>query len=63
MALTVSDVLIRRLQLAYERRDNALSLAAVVARQMAPLLGWTESQERDAVADYTRDVKRIFAIE
>ena len=63
MALTVSDVLIRRLQLAYERRDNALSLAPVAARQMAPMLGWTESQERDAVADYTRDVKRIFAIE
>ena len=63
MAMTVSDVLIRRLQLAYERRDNARSLAPVVARQMAPMLGWTDPQERDAVASYTRDVERIFAIE
>jgi len=63
MAMTVSDVLVRRLQLAYELRDNGAALAPSVARLMAPMLGWTAAQERDAVSDYVRDVTRIFAIE
>jgi glycerol-3-phosphate dehydrogenase len=63
MAMTLSDVIIRRLQLAYELRDHGASLAPSVARLMAPMLGWTAAQERDAVSAYARDVERIFAIE
>ena len=63
MALTVSDVLIRRLQLAYELRDHGLSVAPAVARLMAPALKWSAEQEKDAVSRYARDVERIFAIE
>lgn len=63
MALTVSDVLIRRLQLSYQLVDHGLSLAPAVARLMAPVLRWSAEQEKESVARYARDVERIFAIE
>ena len=41
MALHVSDVLVRRTQLAFETRDHGVSVAPAVARVLAPLLGWS----------------------
>jgi glycerol-3-phosphate dehydrogenase len=63
MALTVADVLIRRTRLAFRLRDNGLSLAPVVAKLMAPALGWSADQERDAAAAYAREAARMFRIE
>jgi glycerol-3-phosphate dehydrogenase len=63
MALRVSDVLVRRIPLAFETADHGRSVAPAVAHVMAPLLGWTPERERDEVARYAADVERIFRIE
>ena len=63
LACTVGDVLIRRLHLAFEVRDQGLAVAPRVAALMAPLLGWTDRGIESAVADYAREVQRIFTIE
>ena len=49
MALTLVDVLVRRLGLFYEARDQALGMADEVAERMAETLGWDASRvEREA---------------
>ena len=47
MALTLSDVLIRRTHVIYEVRDGGLPRAPAVAKLMAERLGWDEA-EREA---------------
>ena len=63
MALTIADVLVRRIPLAFETADHGVSLAPAVARAMAPLLGWPPERERGEIARYARDVDRIFRVE
>lgn len=63
LALTLSDLLIRRTQAAFRARDHAISLAAPAADVVAPLLGWTAELKAAAIADYARDVERIFAVD
>jgi glycerol-3-phosphate dehydrogenase len=63
LACTVADVLVRRLHLAFEVRDNGVSVAPRVAALMAPMLGWTDRGTESAVADYAREARSIFAIE
>ncbi|TLZ76543.1 MAG: glycerol-3-phosphate dehydrogenase/oxidase [Methanobacteriota archaeon] len=49
MAMTLVDVLVRRLGLFYEARDQALGVADEVAERMAETLGWDASRvEREA---------------
>ena len=62
-ALTLSDLLIRRTLSAFRVRDHAMSLAAPAAEVAAPLLGWTAEMKESAVADYARDVARVFTID
>jgi glycerol-3-phosphate dehydrogenase len=62
-ALTLSDLLIRRTQAAFRARDHAMSLAAPAAEVVAPLLGWSTELEKSAVADYARDISRLFTID
>ncbi len=62
-ALTLGDLLIRRTQAAFRARDHGLSLAAPAADAVAPLLGWTAELRAAAVADYARDVERLFGID
>ena len=62
-ALTLSDLLIRRTLAAFRARDHAMSLAAPAADVVAPLLGWTAELKAQAIADYARDVGRLFTIE
>ncbi|MGH7625014.1 MAG: glycerol-3-phosphate dehydrogenase [Gemmatimonadaceae bacterium] len=63
MALTLSDLLIRRLHVAYETADHALALAPSVARTVAPLLGWTTTERDLQLAEYAEAVERMFAVE
>lgn len=56
MALTLSDVLIRRTHVIYETRDGGLSRARAVAEVMAPRLGWNEAEIERQVADYAAQV-------
>jgi glycerol-3-phosphate dehydrogenase len=62
-ALTLGDLLIRRTQAAFRARDHAMSLAVSAAEVVAPLLGWTEELRDAAVADYARDVERLFTVD
>ncbi|MGK2934876.1 MAG: glycerol-3-phosphate dehydrogenase/oxidase [Gemmatimonadaceae bacterium] len=62
-ALTLSDLLIRRTQAAFRARDHAMSLATPAADVVAPLLGWTAELREAAIADYARDISRLFTID
>jgi len=58
MALRVQDVLIRRLHLFYETRDQGQSVAGAVADRMKKLLGWDETREAEELRDYGQMVER-----
>jgi glycerol-3-phosphate dehydrogenase len=48
---------------AFETRDHGASVAPRVAALMAPLLGWTDHGVTMALAEYAREVERLFAID
>jgi glycerol-3-phosphate dehydrogenase len=56
LALTVEDVLVRRLHLYYETRDHGLRATARVAELMGGELGWDEARRQDEVTRYRRYV-------
>lgn len=62
MALTLSDLLIRRTHLAFETRDHGISVAPRAAEIAAPLLGWSEATKRERMNEFAEDVRRMFAI-
>jgi glycerol-3-phosphate dehydrogenase len=62
MAKTLSDLLIRRLHIAFETRDHGKSVAPRAAEIVAPLLGWDEKTKRARIIEYIADVERMFAI-
>ena len=61
MAMRVQDILIRRLHLFYESRDQARDLVAGVASRMKKLLGWDDSREAEELRDYFTVVERTQA--
>jgi glycerol-3-phosphate dehydrogenase len=63
MALTLSDLLIRRTHVAFRTRDHGLDSAERVARAVADLLHWDEPSIARAIDAYAADVRRIFAID
>ncbi|MEJ7810630.1 MAG: glycerol-3-phosphate dehydrogenase [Gemmatimonadaceae bacterium] len=63
MALTLADLLIRRLHVAFETRDNGRSVAPAVAAIVAPLLGWDDERIARELEDYEGEVERMFGIE
>ena len=63
MALTLGDLLIRRLHVAYETADHAAALAPAVTRSVAPLLGWTIAEQKQQLVAYAAEVERMFAVE
>lgn len=62
MAKTLSDLLIRRIHLAFETRDHGRSVAPHAAEIVAPILGWDEPTKRARISEYITDVERMFAI-
>lgn len=63
LACTLADVMVRRLHLAFEMRDQGRSVAPHIAALMAPLLGWTDRGVERALLEYEREVHRLFAID
>jgi glycerol-3-phosphate dehydrogenase len=60
MALTLGDLLIRRVPLAFETRDNGRAAARRVAPLVATWLGWDDARSAAAVADYDAEAGRMF---
>jgi glycerol-3-phosphate dehydrogenase len=52
MALTLADVLVRRLGLFYECADQALEVAPAIASRMARTLAWDAARTAQEVAEY-----------
>ncbi|HZO20749.1 MAG TPA: glycerol-3-phosphate dehydrogenase [Gemmatimonadaceae bacterium] len=63
MALTLGDLLIRRLHIAFETRDHGVGAAPAAARAVGPLLGWSENDYSVQLAEYRSEVSRIFGID
>ena len=62
MALTLADILVRRMPVAFETRDNGRAAARDAARIVAPLLGWDPAQMAAAIEQYERDAGRMFDV-
>lgn len=62
MARGLSDLLMRRVHLAFETRDHGLSVAARAADIVAPLLGWDDRTKSARVREFAQDVERMFTI-
>jgi glycerol-3-phosphate dehydrogenase len=60
MAVTLADVLVRRLRLAYEVADHGRSAARVAAAVLAGRSGWDAARTRSEIARYEGEVERIF---
>ena len=54
LALSLDDILARRLRLAIETRDHGASVAARTAAIVGPTLGWDGARQADEVARYTQ---------
>jgi glycerol-3-phosphate dehydrogenase len=61
-ARTLGDLMIRRTHLAFERRDNAVSLAPRIADYVAPILGWSAGDVTEHLDRYRDEVERMFGI-
>ncbi len=59
MARTLGDLLIRRLHVAFETRDHALSIAPAVAERLAPVMFWNVEDE---LQSYRREVDDLFGV-
>jgi glycerol-3-phosphate dehydrogenase len=59
MARTLGDLLIRRLHVAFETRDHALSIAPAVVERLAQLMSWNVEDE---LQSYRREVDDLFGI-
>ena len=62
MAQTLSDLLIRRMHLAFETRDHGKGVAPRAAEIVAPLLGWDDQTKNARLRDYNADIERMFAV-
>jgi glycerol-3-phosphate dehydrogenase len=62
MALTLSDLLMRRTRIAFQTSDHGLSIAQKVADALAPIARWGEHAKRAQIEAYTDDVARVFEV-
>jgi glycerol-3-phosphate dehydrogenase len=62
LALSLDDVLSRRMRLAQELPDRGASIAPRVAAILGAELGWDEARQAREVADYLESARREFAI-
>jgi glycerol-3-phosphate dehydrogenase len=56
MALTLSDVMVRRMHIIHEDKHQGLECAGVVARVMSASLGWSRETTSAQVTAYEREV-------
>ncbi|MEO8880175.1 MAG: glycerol-3-phosphate dehydrogenase [Gemmatimonadaceae bacterium] len=59
MALTLGDLLIRRLHVAFETRDHGLAIAPAIAERFAPLMMWNVDDE---LQSFRREIDDLFGI-
>lgn len=60
---SLSDLLVRRLKVAFETRDLGRAAAREAAEVMAPLLGWSADETQARLAAYEEDVRRLFGVD
>ncbi|NNC05911.1 glycerol-3-phosphate dehydrogenase [Corallococcus exiguus] len=63
MVQTLADLLIRRLKVAFETRDQGRAAAVRAAEVMAPRLGWDAAETERQLAAYAVDAQRIFGVD
>jgi len=62
LACTLTDLLVRRIPLAFETRDHGRAAARRMVSRCATWLGWDDTGAREAVVEYDAEVQRLFAI-
>jgi glycerol-3-phosphate dehydrogenase len=62
-AVTLADVLIRRVPIAFEERDHGAAAAAHIAKVLAPHFGWSFAESTNALRDYERAAQHQFTVE
>jgi glycerol-3-phosphate dehydrogenase len=60
MALTLSDLLMRRTHIAFEIPDHGVTLAPRIVEAVAPSARWSEYAKRVQVEAYIGEVARVF---
>jgi glycerol-3-phosphate dehydrogenase len=63
LAMTLADVLIRRMRLAFEQRDHGLEIATQLANALGARFGWTAADVDSAIREYQATVERQFTID
>lgn len=63
MALTLSDLLMRRTRVAFETPDHGLSAVTRIAENVAEFAGWDKYQKKAQIEAYTDDVARVFSVD
>jgi glycerol-3-phosphate dehydrogenase len=63
MAVTLGDLLIRRVPVAFATRDHGRAIAARLAPAVGARLGWTDAGQRSALDEYDRECRAIFDID
>ncbi|RKH62102.1 glycerol-3-phosphate dehydrogenase [Corallococcus llansteffanensis] len=63
MVQTLADLLIRRLKVAFETRDQGRAAAVRAAAVMAPRLGWDAAETARQLEAYDVDAQRIFGVD
>lgn len=58
LACSLCDVLIRRTQVFFRDFDQGLGCAEAVGARMQKLLGWTDEQREESIAEYRAEVDR-----
>jgi len=62
LAVTLSDLLLRRTRIAYETHDHGASALQSIVGFVAPLRKWSPDRIREQVDAYEADVERIFGV-
>jgi len=62
MAMTLSDILVRRLHLAFEVADHGRSAARVATAILAGRLGWDNARARSEIARYEAEIEGLFGV-
>jgi glycerol-3-phosphate dehydrogenase len=61
MALTLTDLLLRRVHVCLEAPGHAVGEAADLVELVAPELGWDADRKATELAAYLREVRRMLA--